>query len=146
MDSMRPRTWFEAWLMIAAIPGLAFAVGWIAFTDTSKSDSALIGLAFGALIGLIGASRYAEVRHVGPVSNAQTFLAAAHERLVENGFAKSAETATFRLYQTESQGTFGISGVNIPGFRRRARIKIENGSATIVASRDIVTALQPLLG
>ena len=143
---MRRRSWFEAWLTIAAVSGIAFGLGWKALTDTPASDSALIGLAFGAILGLIGASRFAEVQAVGAVSNPQAFLAATNDRLVELGFAKSAETPTFRLYETASQGSFSLASVSIPGLRRRARIKIENGSATIVAPAEVVASLRPLLG
>ncbi len=46
---MRPRSWIESFLAIAALGGLAFGLGWKLFTGDPAQDSALIGLAFGAL-------------------------------------------------------------------------------------------------
>ncbi len=139
--TLRPRGWLEAFLIVAAPTGIAFGLLWKTLQDDSAQASTLTGLAFGAILGLVGAAKFKEERVVIPTSDAVASVQTIHDRLVELEFVLAAETPTFRAYETQSQGSFSLGAVSLPGLRRRARLKVEGSSITIVAPSDVVRAV-----
>ena len=139
--AMRARTWFESFLAIAALGGLAFGAGWKTFTGDPADTSTLIGLAFGVLAGLFGAPKFVETRITKHFTNRPEFLERLDTRLAELELLPVTELENFRVYKSEAGGSFSLGPVSTSGIVHRVRVKLEDGTATLVGSRSILDQL-----
>jgi hypothetical protein len=101
---VRARTWFESFLAIAALGGLAFGLGWKTFTGEPADTSTLIGLAFGVVAGLVGAPKFVEVSITKPFTNRTEFVKRLDTRLAELELLPVTELDDFRVYKSEAGG------------------------------------------
>jgi hypothetical protein len=138
---MRPRSWLESFLAIAALGGLAFGAGWATFTGAPADESTLLGLVFGAIAGLVGAPKFVETSVTKTFTNRTEFLKRLETRLAELELLPTTQLEDFRVYKSESAGSFSLGPVSTSGIIHRVRVKLEEDRAVLVGSRSILDQL-----
>lgn len=138
---MRPRSWLESFLAIAAPAGIAFGLGWKALTGEAAETSTLIGLVFGAVAGLIAAPKAAEIVVTRSFTDRQAFLTIIDTRLAELDLYPKTQLENFRTYETTPAGNFSLGFVSLSGIVKRVRVRLDGNQATIVGPRDVVSQL-----
>lgn len=127
--------------MIASIGGIAFGLLWKLATDTPAEESTLLGLAFGAIVGAIGAGNLAEQVVTVSVADRATFLKALTTRLAEQDLYLTTELEDFRAYESKPEGTISLGPITPRGITQRVRVSFEGSTATIVAPKPVLSKL-----
>jgi hypothetical protein len=138
---VKPRGWLESFLLLAAPGGIAFALGWKLLTGESTQASTTIGILFGIVIGLISASKITEAALSFPIPDRTQFLTSLNTRLAELDIYPSTDLESFKVYESKSAGSFSLGPVSLNGFVQRVRVKLEGGTVTVVASRQLIKEL-----
>lgn len=138
---MRPRTWIESFLWVAAAGGIAFGLGWKLLTDTPAETSTLIGLAFGVVVGLVAASKMAELVVHRQFSDRAAFLAELETDLAQLDLLPKTKLENFLAFESTPAGSFSLGPVGLNGMVKRVRVRIDGNQATIVGPREIVREL-----
>jgi len=139
---VKPRGAAESFLTVFALGGLSFGILWKLFTGDPADVSTLIGLAFGAVAGLIAAPKLTETTVVRQVEDPSTFLESLGTELAERDiYPTTAALAHFRLYESKAAGSFSLGPVSVGGIIKRVRLKLEGQQVTIVGPRSVLSEL-----
>jgi hypothetical protein len=136
----------ESFILVAALAGIAFAVGWSALGGSGGGKGGVFaGAAFGIILGAIAAPKMAEVQIVQTFPDQDDYIRRLDIALSELYVPRtSPDGAPLRVYESESEGSFSLPGVSIPGLTKRVRVRIDGNKATLVGPKGILSELGSL--
>jgi hypothetical protein len=139
---MRPRGALESFLLVAAPAGIAFGLLWTTLTDTPAPESSVIGLIFGAIMGIFGVRKFTEVVVNAPIGDQSSFIERLKTAAAANDLQLKSETADFFMFENTPAGSFSLGPVSLSGTVKRLRVRLAGGQATIVGPRETINELR----
>jgi len=139
---MRPRPWLDSFLLVAALAGLAFGLGWKTFTGDPADTSTLIGLAFGVVVGLVAAPKMVETTMAKSYADRAEFLQSLETQLAGLDIYPATQLENFRVYKSEAAGSFSLGPVSASGIIQRVRVQLDTGTAVLVGPSSVLDQLR----
>lgn len=138
---MQPRGFLGTWMMIAAISGPLFGLGWsVLYFLITGIDFGLVlfcgllgGIAFGLLFGLIMAFFFKAVRISIRFRQKEAFVSWLNITLAEMGYHPQSQFKNFITYKPSVQAGLAAGKISV---------QIRNGTATIVGPNTYIKKLQ----
>jgi hypothetical protein len=139
---MHRRTKTECFILVAAILGIVFAVGFKALGGAGATGSVYAGAAFGVVMGAIAAPKMEEIEVTRDVEDSSTAIASLETKLAEMDVFPKTAVGPIRVYESEAAGSFSLpGGISVPGFTNRVRVRADANRLTIVGPRSVVSKL-----